>query len=48
LFRIHGDLFPSLAKASEYATEVLIPYGLETQNAKPSLDVPASPRKRTR
>ena len=37
LFRIHGDLFPSLAKASEYATEVLIPYGLDgTHNAKPS------------
>ena len=28
LFRLHGDLFSSLAQASEYATEVLIPYSV--------------------
>jgi protein arginine N-methyltransferase 1 len=28
LFRLHRDLFPSLAQASEYVTEVLIPYSL--------------------
>jgi hypothetical protein len=28
LFRIHSDLFPSLAQASEYVTKVLIPDAL--------------------
>ena len=49
LFRLHGDLFPSPAKASEYVTEVLLPYGLNsTHNAKPSPDMLSAPNKETR
>lgn len=41
LFRLHGDLFPSLAQASEYVTEVLIPYGLvgtHSSEGSPDMD----------
>jgi SAM-dependent methyltransferase len=39
LLRLHPDLFPSIAKASEYVTEVLLPYGLAgTDGSKASPD----------
>ena len=41
LLRLHPDLFPSLAKASEYTTEVLIPYSRPATPGSKSFASPA-------